>query len=314
MIRLFKEYAEYVYLALIFLRQSGIEPKRILKEIQNHSEALAHDPSEMDTICAAYHAVNNNFANKQQDQVIEDLAKQLQQARSGASSDGELLNQVIKILSLAFPRNQLNHGTITLLRRLLLTPEELTEIRTALTKVELQCAGCKRQLQVGEMITLSINQNRRDLALEGAALLCLNCYRPEWIPSTCNRNHWIRLSKKMLIGMPKALPCHQCQEEEQPIIEERPRQVETAAATPTAEQERRGIEEGPQDNIFAERAGFNERITAARNRPIWRDVIITTPAVRPTFITEVDEAVNGTDDQDADFDEDALDEERQEGR
>lgn len=124
---------------------------------------------------------------------LNELCERLSQERGGATSaemakdllsrlmneeagEGDLIDQVVAILQLPYPRNVLGNNTIRTLQNAILRPDELSALQAVRT-TERQCGGCSHTFSQGEMCSWV----RGGSAGESPTLLCVRCFKPERI-------------------------------------------------------------------------------------------------------------------------------------
>jgi len=213
-VRMFRDIASYLYLATLYQKVNGYEPSHMISVFRDKNSDIQFesDAERNRAVNEANGLSNHGFQYTWTNQSIaEELVKQLDRTGSGINADGAAIDEVIHLLRLAYPRNRLDPGTISYLRRLLLSPEEISEVRTSLAQREIHCAACKRRLTSGEMVSLQIPSEGR-ASLDGVALYCVRCNTPEVMASSCVENHWQPLPKSLLNKVRKDMesPCPEC--------------------------------------------------------------------------------------------------------
>lgn len=120
---------------------------------------------------------------KSLDSLITDVEQNLASAEAldgQPSFDKTLIDVVVEILRLPYAANCINGKTLTALRKAILAPDEIRELKLELARKEAFCPGCNRTLQQGEMGSVSF----RDGAV---TIFCAACSKPHLIKCSCKK-------------------------------------------------------------------------------------------------------------------------------
>lgn len=203
---MFKDWAEFVLLSLMYARDNGLNLNDIVQYYRKGDNPRHGNQTDRDRAYRIYKRLwGSGFANSVRlEHLIEDLGRQLDQAQANQNVDGAIIDEVVKMVSMTFGRNTIHGETLNHLRRTLLIPEELSELRTKLDRAELRCYGCGRRLQDGEMVTLNVQEGRnRDVAVT-----CVYCRPPDFVPCKCGE---LTATPKSITGnLNKGVTCPNC--------------------------------------------------------------------------------------------------------
>lgn len=154
---------------LLKLQELGLAP-----EGEPAVQVYQLDPS--DTIRRAVYAIQDESAETRRftpGQLVKELEELLTQVQP--SGDASLLiDRMVEILQEPFVINRMTADALLALRRAILTPSEVGELRSSLAKGEGRC-GCGKKFQHGEMVTFYNNGE-----WNGRLLYCTQCSPPSY--------------------------------------------------------------------------------------------------------------------------------------
>lgn len=224
LIRIFKDWADFLYLNLIYTKECGHGLNDIINYYRKGDTPRSGSAEDRDRAYRAYKRLGGIggalSTNARLEDLIEALGRQLSKTQEGSYSDGALLDEVAKLVCTSFGRNAIDGRTLNRLRQVLLLPEELAELRADLHRHELHCVHCRRPLQDGEMVTLCVTEG----ANHDVSIACTNCRVPEYVPCKCGEI--LDTTKGVINALRKNTTCPTCAGKPKPV------QPEVAAATP----------------------------------------------------------------------------------
>lgn len=186
MVRMFRKMAQDAFQVVLWVQGQGIKDMaRIRKE---NTDKWYHTPSkgrgdgrsEEDQIRLAFKSAieGNSSPSDPLNPIIIDMAQALNNDKYVGASDKDLIDQLVDILQLPYPRNTLSGKTLEYLSKAILLPEELGKLSARLKGQEMACGTCGRDLQSGEGVTIAADGKSR-------VLLCSGCRIPDFFACKC---------------------------------------------------------------------------------------------------------------------------------
>jgi hypothetical protein len=170
-IRLYIYMAEQLLMALSYLQTDGITFRRSIRPWADRYMRNCESP-------ALRNIFQNHFSqgpSQEMPEDVDDLIKVLTDliihARKPLNNEGDLIEQMVRILGLPYARNAISGRTLTQLRNALMLPGELGA-GAALQTQELACTACNHTFVLGEMTTIHQGENRN------IGLMCTGCLPP----------------------------------------------------------------------------------------------------------------------------------------
>ena len=184
MLRIYKKTAEDLIVILLYLREEGFlsdnEGENIFVRIRQYPKYWTDRPNN---------PIANVFYNLRRKRerhgfvhppttILNDLVESCNQDSNKGEIDGNLIDSIIRAVSLPFTRNHAGFGSrdIDRLRKALLLPNEAAALTARLKQKETFCAGCNRQLTNGEIVTFC-----EEPLTQIRMLYCHRCKRPSLV-------------------------------------------------------------------------------------------------------------------------------------
>lgn len=179
MIRLYYDVVEKIYLILLWVKYVAKVPEinRIEEEINNLRSNIG-DPEQR---ANAQEAMRSAFSGEDQHQIdglIQLFSKFITRKRSKSeSTEGDLIDLIVKTLQLPFTAAVLAGRTLNNLRKALLLPEELTGLTSRLVKQEKCCMSCGKDFEPGEAMIYYEPSDSNSTS----TIMCFACSKPEMV-------------------------------------------------------------------------------------------------------------------------------------
>ena len=209
MVRLYKDYAELLLLALMYIRDQGMQVKDLLYRYKIGGERSHKNDSEA-AIRASQNLINSHVGDTHISELVEKL-KNVINAAQMPNADGNVIDEIIRLLGIPFGRHDLDlgrHGSVReAVAKVLMLPSELTALKAVVDHIETRCSDCRRPLEDGEMITYTKGADRNEHTVP--KVYCIQCIRPVSMPcGTCDRQ--ASLSKSLRGVLNKLRTCDAC--------------------------------------------------------------------------------------------------------
>ncbi len=196
MIRLLKDSAHFILIALMYLRYGvGITSWRQLRDTfavwyrVNHARVP-------ENLQAAYGIAVRELDGDTEgevtpDAIIGNVDAQLTTPR-GVNEDRELIDVLIRAMQLPYNR-RFSGDRIKAVQRAILTPNENASMQEKVLRAEMTCSSCNYPLRSGELVTF-----RGDKGV--ASIQCYRCSNPQYV--ACHHCHGevLEIDRKFYIG------------------------------------------------------------------------------------------------------------------
>lgn len=190
MLRMYRQFAEQVLCALLFLRDRAgdsfgpIHEHVVVSWRREDGRNRFHNDGQAANLI---HTVN--FLTERNDfemnlsEMITTLGDQIRAAQNsiGSSQDKDLLDAIVRVTGLPYARNRMSGDVLESLKKALLLPDEIAGLKERLGREEMHCTTCGKKFMNGEMGSF-INERGR------SSVMCTNCYHPVWIASGCQKH------------------------------------------------------------------------------------------------------------------------------
>ena len=204
MLRLFRTYIEYALIHILWCHSQGLSVSQMRKEILETYGRYNNTPDEHVLSMGVGQAYTHFTGALLPMNVATDLARTLISDQKSGSQDVEIISKLVKALQLPYPRNVLSGETIKSIQKALLLPEEMVGLSARLDKQELSCASCGHTFLHGEMTSIVVDANGRNI------LQCTTCFIPEQIACrSCRVNH-TKVYEKLGSFIKASQTCEKC--------------------------------------------------------------------------------------------------------
>lgn len=165
--------AQSVLAYLIYLRyDTKPDLRQVLKVVSGLGGLTNHEQYLMTKLRKSH---EYGQSGHELNELIEVFAKQLSQLEGGNFKDASLVDLIVQTLQLPNVKGVLGGKNLESLKKALLLPEELSNLRAGLESKETSCAGCSRTLVDHEMTTY----------FKGEGLYCYRCVAPRY--ASCSK-------------------------------------------------------------------------------------------------------------------------------
>lgn len=133
------------------------------------------------------------------DEIVDLLVKQINNIQQ-CGNEGDLIDAIVKALSLPYARNVMSGRMLSYLKTSLLLPNEMAQFGDIAATRDLNCVTCGKRLIVGEMATVVSSGARGDFAFS-----CTTCQKPTYVGCDCC--HTAMADKGLIVKMRKGFNC-----------------------------------------------------------------------------------------------------------
>src|SRR6267154_2992839 len=228
MFRVNNKFISQIFLTLLYWRDQWDEKPQSGERIRDsasrgwasanaRSDNLQHHPGWYSTVLNVFDIMGGDDFDFDSHKLLDELSTQInQKVNSRGDHDGDLIDTMVKILKSPRGLNILSGKNLDQLRKAILLPEELAGLKTKLSKNELSCGSCGRELKSGDMLTMT-----RDMS--GVAVIsCTICSIPRFIPCPNKCENHIELSPSLRKSIQRTTEtkCQTCAEKKKSKLAE----------------------------------------------------------------------------------------------
>src|SRR6267154_1208203 len=228
MFRVNNKFISQIFLTLLYWRDQWDEKPQSGERIRDsasrgwasadaRSDNVQHHPGWHSTVLNVFDIMGGDDFDFDSHKLLDELSTQInQKVNSRGDHDGDLIDTMVKILKSPRGLNILSGKNLDQLRKAILLPEELAGLKTKLSKNELSCGSCGRELKSGDMLTMT-----RDMS--GVAVIsCTICSIPRFIPCPNKCENHIELSPSLRKSIQRTTEtkCQTCAEKKKSKLAE----------------------------------------------------------------------------------------------
>lgn len=210
MIKLLKGVVQEFLLILAYLQDRGYTMQDVKRGVQDEWGGRMN-PQNRAMTADAYSQVRNTLAQFDDGQVEEQSLQSLFETvlttlRSKGKTPSDLVDAIVDVLKGPYARNVLSGQTLTMLRKVLLLPEESAGLVERLKKKEMSCAHCGHKFEGTEMACSYFEAS-------GVVFFCYGCAFPTYIRCAKCQGSAI-IPNKLRDGLNHARICEECKHPE----------------------------------------------------------------------------------------------------
>lgn len=218
MYRVYKDFIRKMLVTLVYFREQGFSfahtDNYVRQNIyRDHGGAYvaAEERAALMQALSFYDGLEYNRKNTNLDELISMMVKQLNSKTE--LNDRDLIDTIVRTLGLPYAKNFLAGSSIGRLRDAILVPDELIELKTALTK-ESSCSGCGHKFENGEMSSFLSSD-------KGGVFVCSRCRKPSYVASDTDSKVSIPVSevKGLQEVLKKKFSCPALEQSEPGVME-----------------------------------------------------------------------------------------------
>jgi hypothetical protein len=150
---------------------------------------------------------------------LEELRAQIVEQFDHPTHEKDLIDTIVAALQATDVGSVLSGRTIETLRKAILLPEELTELKEKLRVRTIGCNKCGRELNGYECVVMQENPNETHKEIR---LYCVRCAYPEIVACSTCKTGTVRLPEEVVNSLRKARQCDDCKEKASGKVREEP--------------------------------------------------------------------------------------------
>ncbi len=197
MFRVYKDFLQRVLLICLHYQELGYDLSSTRNYVNQHWYERRYngvEPEKADSIRNSLGFLDSEEFTVKGHSCLDMVLLIGKQLKGGEPRDRDLIDTIVKAVSLPYAKNSFAGSTIQYLREAILIPEEIAALKLSLQK-EMSCTLCGHKFIRGEMSTAMINGNDK-------SFICTRCTKPSFLASDTDiQGHVTVKSVKGLDGL-----------------------------------------------------------------------------------------------------------------
>ena len=224
MIRLYRHMALQLMMTLMYLKDSQIKFENVYTTVIDRWSGRGVEGHSNEAV-SLVRDIRENYSFKAHNEDYDVMLDQLVEQLSKETNDVDLIDTIVRILGLPYATSYVSEKTLTSLKKAILLPGELVNLKNSLKEQELHCGNCHKELMSGEMVTFS----KGGFGIKDAVnFWCVNCKTPDYVACPNCKEHVVDMPVGVTKGLRKRKPCAACEagaNGEVPVVNEVPEPV-----------------------------------------------------------------------------------------
>ena len=222
MIRLYRHMALQLMMTLMYLKDSQIKFENVYTTVIDRWSGRGVEGHSNEAV-SLVRDIREDYSFKAQNEDYDVMLDQLVEQLSKETNDVDLIDTIVRILGLPYATSYVSEKTLTSLKKAILLPGELVNLKNSLKEQELHCGNCHKELISGEMVTFS--KGGLGGVKDSVNFWCANCLLPTYVACPNCKDKVIDMPVGVTKGLRKRKPCAACEagaNGEVPVVNEVP--------------------------------------------------------------------------------------------